>query len=61
MSTVLAVVVGLLAFMVVAAVFVTVRGLRRRHAAPWAAGAGAGGINESGGCAGGSSCGGGGS
>jgi hypothetical protein len=54
MSTVSGVVVGLLVIMVIAAVWLTVRGLRRRTASPWAAGAaGAGGTHDAGGGCGG--------
>ncbi len=56
MSTFLVVMFGLLVIMGIAAVWLTVRGLRRRNKNHWAAGAAGGGA---GGCGGGASCGGG--
>jgi len=60
MSTVLVVMFGLLVIMGIAAVWLTVRGLRRRNKNHWAAGAAGGGAGGGASCGGGSGCGGGG-
>ena len=60
MSAVLVVMFGLLVIMGIAAVWLTVRGLRRRNKNHWAAGAAGGGAGGGASCGGGSGCGGGG-